>query len=84
MAITSNHVTGFVVGLGTAAFGYYLYKKNQPKVDEFLRKQGIQVPHSACKDYSSMTMEELVTEKENLEDFIAEREMASTEAEQPA
>ena len=27
--ITSDHVTGFVVGLGVSALGFYLYKKNQ-------------------------------------------------------
>ena len=37
MSINSNHVTGFVVGLGTAALGFYLYKKNQAiEVLEFL------------------------------------------------
>lgn len=76
MAISSDHVTGFVVGVGAAAVGLYLYKKNQPKVDEFLRKQGIAMPN-ASGDTQSMTLQELVREKERLEDLIAERELAA-------
>lgn len=77
MAIQSQHITGFVVGLGAAALGFYLYKKNQPQIHEFLRKQGIQVPSGDSKDLNSMNLEELVREKERLEDLIAEREMAT-------
>ncbi len=76
MAINSNHVTGFVVGLGIAAAGFYAYKKNQTAVDDWLRRQGVQVPAAGVKDVTAMSLEELVTEKEHLEDVIAEREMA--------
>ncbi|MBD3290064.1 hypothetical protein GF337_14755 [candidate division KSB1 bacterium] len=79
MNITSQHVTGFVVGVGAAGLGFYLYKKNQPQVDEFLRRQGIQLPVHSVKDYASMSLEELVSEKENLEDLIAEREQEAKE-----
>jgi len=75
MNITSQHLTGFVVGIGAAAAGYYMYKKNQTQIDDFLRRQGIQMPESGSKDFGSLTLEELVTEKEHLEDLIAEREM---------
>lgn len=80
MSISSQHITGFVVGLGAAALGFYLYKTNQAQVDDFLRRQGIQVPGAGSKDSNSMTLEELVGEKEHLEDLIAEREMAAKEA----
>ena len=76
MAINSDHVTGFAVGLGTAAIGFYVYKKNQARVDEWLRQQGINVPASSSQDPTSMSLQELVREKERLEDVIAEREMA--------
>ena len=79
MAINSQHVTGFVIGLGAAAAGFYFYKKNQKQVDEWLRKQGIELPVAATGDHSKMTLEELVREKENLEDLIAEREYAAEE-----
>ena len=76
MAITSDHLVGLAVGIGTAAAAYYLYKKNQSRIDEWLRQQGISVPTSPSKDHSAMNLEELVLEKEHLEDLIAEREMA--------
>ena len=75
--ITSQHVTGFAVGLGVAAAGFYYYKKNQKQVDEWLRQQGIAVPASSGTDYAAMTLQELVREKETLEDLIAEREHAA-------
>ncbi|MEW6529531.1 MAG: hypothetical protein AB1473_01770 [Thermodesulfobacteriota bacterium] len=71
--LTRDHFIGFVAGLGLSALGFYLYKKNQPKVDEFLQSQGIQIPGSQVTP-SSMTLEELVREKEHFEDLIAERE----------
>ena len=81
MAITSQHLTGFAAGLGVAAVGFYLYKKNQRKVDEFLRRQGIHVPTVQDRDFQAMSLEELVEEKERIEDLIAEREMAAQEME---
>jgi len=84
MAISSQHVTGFAVGLGAAALGFYLYKKNQSKVDAFLRKHGIDVPAAGTLDVESLTLEQLVSEKERLEDIIAEREYAAKQEGEPA
>lgn len=75
MAISNDHLTGFVVGVGAAAAAYYYYRKNQPQVDEFLRKQGIELPSLQMqRDLNDWTIEDLVREKERLEDMIAERE----------
>ena len=78
MSINSDHVTGLVVGVGVAALGFYLYKKNEGQVNEWLRSQSINFPFSGspAKDQSGMSVEELLREKERLEDLIAEREMA--------
>ena len=75
--ISSQHVTGFVVGLGVAATGFYFYKKNQKRVDDWLRQQGISLPVAEGSDYQALTVEELVREKERIEDLIAEREHAA-------
>ena len=75
--MNSDHVTGFVFGLGAAALGGYLYKKNKEQVDDWLREQGINVPQSNSDSTTAMSLEELVREKERLEDLIAEREMAA-------
>jgi hypothetical protein len=80
MALSSQHVTGFFVGLGAAALGFYMYKRNQDQIDQFLRERGIKIPGGSRRDPASMNLEDLVAEKERLEDIIAEREMA---AEQP-
>lgn len=82
MAINSDHVTGFVAGLGAAALGFYLYRQNQQRVDEWLRMQGINVPQSMGPDDRSKSLQDLTREKERLEDLIAEREMQPNE--QPA
>ena len=49
MPITSQHVTGFVVGLGVAAAGFYFYKMNQKQVDTWLESQGIHLPGCQCE-----------------------------------
>ncbi len=86
MAINSDHVTGFVVGLGASALGFYLYKQNRRRVDEWLREQGINVPQASAQDEATMSLEELTREKERMEDLIAEREVQAKEtaAAQPA
>jgi hypothetical protein len=75
MNINSNHLVGFAAGIVAAAGGFYLYKKNQARVDGWLRDQGIRVPSRTSADPESMSLEELVTEKERFEDIIAAREM---------
>lgn len=73
--VTKDHVTGFVVGLGVAAAGYYLYMKNKDKVDAFLAGYGIKVLEAPVENESESTLEELMLKKERLEDLIAEKEM---------
>ena len=77
MSINSDQITGFVVGLGATALGFYLYKKNQARVDQWLRQQGIHVPQAGAKDPAGMSIEELMTEKERLDDLIAERQVGT-------
>ena len=74
MAINSQHVTGFAVGIGASALGFYLYKKNQSKVDQFLRDRGIQVSSLMQNDPRTMSLKDLIRAKEELEDIIAEKE----------
>ena len=79
MAVNSQHITGFAVGIGASALGFYLYKRNQSKVDAFLGKYGIQLSSSMDKDPESMTLKELIMAKEELEDMIAEKEFNQKE-----
>ncbi|MCI7342867.1 MAG: hypothetical protein MSH33_02850 [Fusobacterium necrophorum] len=72
-----EHCVGIVIGIGVAAAGYYLYKKNQDKVDSFLRKQGINVKTSTSTNYEAMDLETLTEMKEHIEDIIAEKELSA-------
>ena len=71
--ITKDHLIGAAVGIGAAAVAFYLYKKNQNKVDEFLRKQGINIKPSSCSNFDNMDLETLTEVKEHIEDLIAEK-----------
>ena len=75
--VKKEHLIGAVAGVGAVAVTYYLYKKNQNKIDDFLRKQGINVKSPNQTSYENMSLEELVTVKENLEDLIAEKELGA-------
>jgi hypothetical protein len=79
MAITSQHVTGFAVGIGVSAFGFYFYKKNQMKVDQFLRDRGIRISPVLETDPGSMSLKDLIKAKEDLEDIIAEKEYEASQ-----
>ena len=79
-SVKKEHLVGAAVGVGTVAVGYYLYKKNQSKVDSFLRKQGINIKTSSEAIDDNMALEELVTTKEHLEDLIAEKELSTNTA----
>jgi len=81
MAINSQHVTGFAVGLGVSALTFYVYKKNQARVNQFLNEHGIQVSSLMERDPDAMSLEELIKAKEDLEDMIAEREFEEKQAE---
>ena len=80
MAITSDHLVGAAVGVGVAAVGFYLYQKNQDKINEFLRSHGLDIPVSNKQPIESMNIEDLATLKERIEDLIAERELAAKQA----
>jgi hypothetical protein len=82
MAIKGEHLTGFAIGVGISAAGYYLYKKNQTKVNAFLGEHGINISSVFDKDLKAMTLKELILAKEELEDLIAEKEHAEKEEKQ--
>lgn len=77
--ITKGHIVGAIAGVGITVAGYYLYKKNQEKVDGFLKNQGIKIKTSTGVNYEGMDLESLVEVKEHIEDLIAEKEMTVEE-----
>ena len=70
----NNLVKGILIGVGVSAVGFYLYKKNEEKVDSFLRAHGMDIKPRGS-NYETMTVEELMRTKETIEDLIAEKEM---------
>ncbi len=79
--LSTSKVIAFGAGVGTAAVGFYLYKKNESKIHDFLRSQGVSVPESVGgKAPTDLSLEELVTSKEQFEDLIAEKELLAKEA----
>ena len=73
--LTGNSVwKGILIGVGVSAVGFYAYKKNEDKVDAFLRRRGMDIKQRGA-DYDTMTVEELMRTKETIEDLIAEKEM---------
>ena len=84
--MTRDYILGAALGIGVAATGFYLYKKNQDKLDDILRSHGMDIPVNENKPLESMSIEELAMLREKVEDMIAERELAAStaEAETPA
>ncbi len=65
---------GILIGVGVSAVGFYAYKKNEDRVDGFLRRHGMDIRQHGA-DYETMSVEELMRTKETIEDLIAEKEM---------
>ncbi len=70
-----KYLVGAAIGVTGTAAAVYLYQRNKTVVDTFLRDQGINVPEVASNDFSKMSLEELLTTKERIEDLVAEREL---------
>lgn len=77
--MTRDYILGAALGVGIAATGFYFYKKNQDKIDELLRSHGMDIPVKENKPLKEMSLEELATMKEKIEDMIAEKELSDTE-----
>jgi hypothetical protein len=97
MPVTNDHVVGFAAGVAVTALAFYWYDQNRERVDEFLQSQGINVgqpgaPFGSAPQYSpppsgdgtagkAPTIEELMAQKERLDDMIAE--LLANQAQQP-
>ena len=70
----SPMVKGVLIGVGVSAVGFYAYKHNEEKVDNFMRRHGMNVKTPAA-GYETMSVEDLMRTKETIEDLIAAKEM---------
>lgn len=77
--MNNNLTTGILIGIGISVGAYYIYNNNKKQINEFLKSQGINIPEHAANDFSTMSLEELVSTKEQIEDLIAETEQKLNE-----
>ncbi len=69
---TKENLIGFIAGIATTSIGFYLYFKNQNRIDSFLAGKGVPFIGGG----QSNSLQDLVSQKERLEDLIAEHEAA--------
>ena len=67
-------VKGILIGVGASVVGFCVYKYNEEKVDNFLRRHGVKVKSPAA-GFETMSVEDLMRTKETIEDLIAEKEL---------
>lgn len=67
-------VKGILIGVGASVVGFCVYKHNEEKVDNFLRRHGVKVKSPAA-GFETMSAEDLMRTKETIEDLIAEKEL---------
>ena len=67
-------VKGILIGVGASVVGFCMYKHNEDKVDNFLRRHGVKVKSPAA-GFETMSVEDLMRTKETIEDLIAEKEL---------
>jgi hypothetical protein len=83
---TNDHLVGFAAGAAVTALALYWYDQNRERVDQFLQAQRLGVgqpgpywPQAPQPQYAPQSgddqktsVEELMAQKERLEDMIAE------------
>ena len=67
-------VKGILIGVGASVVGFCVYKHNEEKVDNFLRRHGVKVKSPAA-GFETRSVEDLMRTKETIEDLIAEKEL---------
>ena len=67
-------VKGILIGVGASVVGFCVYKHNEEKVDNFLRRHGVKVKSPAA-GFETMSVEDLMRTQETIEDLIAEKEL---------
>ena len=55
-------VKGILIGVGASVVGFCMYKHNEEKVDNFLRRHGVKVKSPAA-GFETMSVEDLMRER---------------------
>ncbi|MBM7705065.1 hypothetical protein [Metabacillus iocasae] len=71
MALNQDFLMGFISGTVVGAVGYKLYEQNSGQLQRLLQPSP-GYPQAAAASHAQPSIEELVAQKERLEDLIAE------------
>ncbi|MFC0524475.1 hypothetical protein ACFFGV_12945 [Pontibacillus salicampi] len=79
MVMNKDFLMGFVSGTVVGAVGYRLYEQNQGQLSQLIQNPGMSGMQSAqglqTVPKQDLTIEDLVAQKERLEDLIAEKKV---------
>ncbi len=78
MAIFSDRFKGFLLGAGLTAFGYWAHKKHHEECGDTCCSDDSDIK-KAVVDPEALSLEDLLKEKERLENLIADLEMKEAE-----
>ncbi|MBN8234859.1 hypothetical protein JF544_06340 [Halobacillus kuroshimensis] len=82
MVLNKDFMMGFVSGTVVGAVGYRLYEQNQGQLSQLIQNPGVQSMNSLpslSTNQHEVTMEDLIAQKERLEDYIAEKKVNSAQ-----
>lgn len=82
MVLNKDFMMGFVSGTVVGAVGYRLYEQNQGQLSQLIQNPGIPSMNSLpslSTNQNEVTMEDLIAQKERLEDYIAEKKVNSAQ-----
>ncbi|MBH0229763.1 hypothetical protein LCL89_02245 [Halobacillus yeomjeoni] len=80
MVMNKDFFMGFVSGTVVGAVGYRLYEQNQGQLSQLIQNpatQQLNPLQSAAATREELSLEDLIAQKERLEDFIAEKKVNS-------
>lgn len=80
MVMNKDFMMGFVSGTVVGAVGYRLYEQNQGQLSQLIQNpatQQLNPLQSVAASREELTLEDLIAQKERLEDFIAEKKVNS-------
>lgn len=77
MIMNKDFLLGFVSGTVVGAVGYRLYEQNQGQLSQLIQNPISNIQPLQSVQKQDLTIEDLVAQKERLEDLIAEKKVNS-------
>ncbi|MGR9047495.1 hypothetical protein ACQ4XT_02420 [Halobacillus faecis] len=81
MVLNKDFMMGFVSGTVVGAVGYRLYEQNQGQLSQLIQNPAAQnlnpLAQAPSPNHNELSVEDLIAQKERLEDYIAEKKVSS-------